>query len=179
VNADVLGRHIGTVTSKQEVETETDDQELSLGAIAREQSMDEECVRLTAQIGQDPNSRFVMDEQGILGYQQTDGRKYIMVPKAFVHSVMQHHHDKVWAGHQGITRNQELIKLRYYWSSLNKDVEDYVRKCHSCAQYKSGRVVHAPLGALPEPKDHLNLQALIFADPIQLLRGVIVICSFS
>jgi hypothetical protein len=122
VNADVLSRHIGTVNSKQEVETETDDQELSSGAIAREQSMDKDCVQLRAQIEQDPNSRFFMDEQvgivrsrtqdhgvlkkeqGILGYQQTDGRKCIMVPKALVPSVIQHHHDKVWAGHQGITR---------------------------------------------------------------------------
>jgi hypothetical protein len=60
-------------------------------------------------------------------------------------------HDKVWAGHQGIT-------LRYYWPSLNKDVESYVNKRHSCTRHKSGQVVPAPLGSLPET----NLQVLIF-----------------
>jgi hypothetical protein len=80
VNADVLSRHIGTVNSKQEVETETDVQELSLGAIEREQSVDEECVRLKTQIGQDPNSQFFINEQGILGYQQMDDRECILYP---------------------------------------------------------------------------------------------------
>jgi hypothetical protein len=80
---------------------------------------------------------------------------------------MQHHHDKVWAGHQGITRPQGLIKLRYYWPSLNKDVEDYVRK-HHLEHYR-------------KPKDHLDLQTLISADPIQLLpyAGLVAEKSFS
>jgi hypothetical protein len=60
------------------------------------------------------------------------------------------YHDKAWARHQGIARTQDLIKLRYYWPHLNKDVENYVNKFHLCAQHKSGRVVPAPLGSVPE-----------------------------
>jgi hypothetical protein len=110
VNADVLSRHIWTINSKQQVEKETDDQELSLDVITREQNMDEDCVRLRAQIEQGQSSKFFINEQGILGYQQMDGRKCTVVPKALVPRVIQHHHDRVWAGHQGITQTQDLIK---------------------------------------------------------------------
>jgi transposase InsO family protein len=165
VNADVLSRHVGVINGTGEVRQEINDLELSLSVIAQEQSMDENCVRLRAQVERGSTSRFHIDEHGILVYQQTDGRKCIFVPKTLVPIVIHHHHDKIWAGHQGITRTQELIKLRYYWPSLRKDVESYVNKCHSCARYKSGRVVPAPLGSLPETNGPFEFTSIDICGP--------------
>jgi hypothetical protein len=150
VNADVLSRRIGVINRSKETQQETDDQEQSLSVIAQEQSMDKSCVRLRARAERDSTSRFHINEHGILVCRQTDDRKCILVPKTLIPSAIHHHHDKVWTGHQRITRTQDLIKLRYYWPSLNKDIENFVSKCHSCARHKSGRVVPAPLGPLPE-----------------------------
>jgi transposase InsO family protein len=40
-----------------------------------------------------------------------------------------------------------------------------VRKCHSCAQHNSGRVVHAPLGALPETKGPFEFTSIDICRP--------------
>jgi hypothetical protein len=46
INADVLSRHISAVNSKKDVLPEADNHELSLHAIAREQSTDEYCAQI-------------------------------------------------------------------------------------------------------------------------------------
>jgi hypothetical protein len=53
VNADVLSRHVGAINGTREVRQETNDLEMSLSVIAQEQSMDENCIRLRAQVNED------------------------------------------------------------------------------------------------------------------------------
>jgi hypothetical protein len=37
-------------------------------------------------------------------------------------------------------KDMRLIKLHYYWPTLNRDVEDYAKRCDSCAGFnKVGR----------------------------------------
>jgi hypothetical protein len=45
---------------------------------------------------------------------------------------------------------QKLIKLHYYWPTLNRKVDDYVKRCDWCARVKVGRNPMAPLRELPE-----------------------------
>ena len=37
------------------------------------------------------------------------------------------HHNDPLTGHFGIDKTRELIGRKYYWPSLRKDVENYVR----------------------------------------------------
>ena len=56
------------------------------------------------------------------------------------------HHDDPLAGHFGIDKTRELVSRKYYWPSLRKDVENYVRGCDVCLASKAIR--HKPYGDL-------------------------------
>lgn len=67
--------------------------------------------------------------------------------------LLQQHHDTPVAGHQGREKTFELLSRDYYWSTMRRDVEKFVRNCHTCARIKTSR--HLPFGELkplPVPK---------------------------
>ena len=43
------------------------------------------------------------------------------------------------AGHAGIRRTINTIKQRYYWNTVNSDVENFVKKCDKCQRNKDSR----------------------------------------
>ena len=87
------------------------------------------------------------DVEGVLQYQ---GLPY--VPEIIRSKVISRHHDDLLVGHFGIDKTRELVGRKYYWPSLRKDVEDYVRGCDVCLASKAVR--HKPYGdlqSLPVP----------------------------
>ena len=62
--------------------------------------------------------------------------------------VIEQHHETIFSGHQCIKKTIEILKPRYYWATLIKDVEEYVQKCVSCNQHKTVRQAKAPLGKI-------------------------------
>ena len=87
------------------------------------------------------------DVEGVLQYQ---GLPY--VPEIICSKVISHHHDNPLAEHFGIDKTRELVGRKYYWLSLRKDVENYVRGCDVCLTLKA--VCHKPYGdlqSLPVP----------------------------
>ena len=79
--------------------------------------------------------------EGVLQYQ---GLPY--VPEIIRSKVISCHHNDLLAGHFGINKTKELVGRKYYWPSLRKDVEDYVRGCDVCLASKAVR--HKPYGDL-------------------------------
>ena len=59
--------------------------------------------------------------------------------------ISQDHNDPL-EGHFGIDKTKELIGRKYYWSTLRKDVEAYVKACDDCLDLKAVR--HKPYGNL-------------------------------
>jgi hypothetical protein len=69
----------------------------------------------------------VLRVDGLLYQGETlDGAK-LVVPETLTQPVIQMHHDKVFAGHQGIKKTRYLLKLHYFWPNINRDVEKLVR----------------------------------------------------
>ena len=77
------------------------------------------------------------DVERVLQYQ---GLPY--VPEIFRSEVISRHHNDPLAGHFGIDKTSELIGRKYYWPSLRRDVESYVRGCDVCLALKTVR--HKP-----------------------------------
>ena len=74
------------------------------------------------------------------------------MPEIIWTELISQHHDNSLAGHFGINKTRELIGRKYYWLSLRKDVEAYVKGCNICLASKAVR--HKPysnLQALPVP----------------------------
>ena len=89
-------------------------------------------------------------------YEEVDGVLHYQglpfVPEAIRTELISRHHDDPLAGHFGIDKTRELIGRKYYWPSLRKDVESYVRGCDVCLASKAVR--HKPYGdlqSLPVP----------------------------
>ncbi len=59
----------------------------------------------------------------------------LVLPKAMQSRIMVGCHDKV--GHQGRDRTVSLVRERFYWNTLYKDVNSYVAKCPRCLRRKS------------------------------------------
>jgi transposase InsO family protein len=60
--------------------------------------------------------------------------------------LMKRHHEAPNAGHPGRSKTLELLQRQYYWPTMRKDVERFVRNCHTCQRSCSRR--HAPFGIL-------------------------------
>ena len=95
-------------------------------------------------------------KKGLDKYVNVDGvlhhQKLPFVPEIIWTELISHHYDNPLAGHFGINKTRELIDRIYYWPSLKKDVEAYVRGCDVCLASKT--VKHKPYGdlqALPAP----------------------------
>jgi hypothetical protein len=65
------------------------------------------------------------------------------VPKALVEDIIKANHDPVYVAHPGTKRTVDPISLSYWWPSMWKSVEDYIRKCDSCQRRKEERVCGA------------------------------------
>ena len=81
------------------------------------------------------------DLDGVLHHQ---GLPY--VPEIIRTELINRLHDNSLASHFEIEKIQELIARKYYWPTLRRDVEDYVRGCNVCLALKAVR--HKPYGDL-------------------------------
>jgi hypothetical protein len=66
----------------------------------------------------------------LLYHESTDesGAPKIVIPVSLREQVIRQHHDPVFAGHQGEKTTLSSLRLHYYWPSMLKDVENFIRK---------------------------------------------------
>ena len=83
-------------------------------------------------------------------------------------SILKIYHDTAANGaHFGRDKTTQKIKLRYYWPSMNKDIEHYVKSCILCAQYNPRRK-KAPgtLRPIKPPEGVWQLVSMDFHGPL-------------
>ncbi|VDI82486.1 Hypothetical predicted protein [Mytilus galloprovincialis] len=75
------------------------------------------------------------------------------IPKRLVKLVLEETHDSLLnVNHSGINRSLFKTRLRYYWSSLNSDVIDWVKSCVMCSQRKRPQTLtKSKLLSMPVP----------------------------
>lgn len=61
------------------------------------------------------------------------------------HIILNDYHILPTGGHAGIKRMYNNIKKLYFWSGLQKDVEEYVKKCDDCQRYKHSILNKEPM----------------------------------
>ena len=64
------------------------------------------------------------------------------MPEILRTELISKYHDNLLAGHFGINKTRELISWNYYWPSIKKDVEAYIKGCNICLLSKAVR--HKP-----------------------------------
>jgi len=60
--------------------------------------------------------------------------------------LIREHHETALAGHPPRAKTFDLLDWKYYWKYMRKQVDQYVRNCHSCQRSWTSR--HATFGVL-------------------------------
>lgn len=79
-----------------------------------------------------------------------------VVPESLQLEVLRGIHDH--AGHQGQSRSLGLVRRRFFWLSLDRDVREYVRHCQRCV-----------VGKTAEPEGRAPLENIVTSRPLQLV----------
>lgn len=74
------------------------------------------------------NDKYILDEDGLLYNTETESPR-LVIPYALTQRVIEQHHESIFSGHQGIKKTIGLLKTRYYWPTLTRDVEEYNELC--------------------------------------------------
>lgn len=87
--------------------------------------------------------RLFINEDGIL-FRKTASRSQLVLPKKFHPMIYRELHEEV--GHLGVERTLHLVRDRFYWPHMQRDIEHYVTKVCSCLKRKRpSRPTRAPL----------------------------------
>lgn len=76
--------------------------------------------------------------QNVLYREATISEKVInqlVIPRKYKDKVLTELHDKF--GHPGRERTASLIKDRFYWVGMNKDIDNWIKNCNRCVHRKS------------------------------------------
>ncbi|RXN24878.1 Retrovirus-related Pol poly from transposon [Labeo rohita] len=85
--------------------------------------------------------------EGGLLYRRTGERKQLVLPSKYKRLVLECLHDKM--GHVGVERVLNLVRERFYWPYMKKEVEEYVTmRCPCIKQKKPSFHVRAPMGSI-------------------------------
>ncbi|KAK3090267.1 hypothetical protein FSP39_010526 [Pinctada imbricata] len=105
----------------------------------------------------------------------------LVVPTEIRKQILDHFHNNRLAGHLGREKTLSLIKKKYFWPGMSKDIRLWCQKCDMCAKLKPGpgkgksplvsNLVNGPLdriaidimGPLPETREG-NLYIMVVGD---------------
>src|SRR5690606_26027912 len=79
--------------------------------------------------------------------------------------LIQDFHATPAAGHPGRSKTLELLSRQYHWPLMRKEVDRFVRNCHTCQRSRTSR--HAPFGILrplpipDRPWSHLQMYFVV------------------
>jgi transposase InsO family protein len=73
----------------------------------------------------------------------------LIVPPKLVSFVLSMCHDDSLSGHPGVKKTSALIKDRFFWHEMSKDITNYVTSCDSCQRRKRNyNKVYSPLSSM-------------------------------
>ena len=93
-------------------------------------------------------------------------KKLLYIPKenSLRERILQEHHNHPLAGHPGTRWTKDLILAKYYWPTICKDVEAYVKGCDKCQKVKTvttaGRTPLQPNGIPQAPWEIISVDII-------------------
>ena len=68
-----------------------------------------------------------------------NNQNLVLVPPSLRTKILEVYHESLLAGHPGIWRMEQNIKLRFFWKGMNQDIRHYVNNCRQCQLHKPPR----------------------------------------
>lgn len=98
----------------------------------------------------------------------------IIVPDRFRKYILEELHQ----GHPGIAKMKLLARSKIYWPGLDKDIENMVRSCGSCA-VNAKSPIKCSLRTWPRPKTPWSRLHIDFAGPVGTFFYLVIVDAFS
>lgn len=99
--------------------------------------------------------RLILDDDGILRYKMA-ARTQLVLPEKYRDTVSKALHNDM--GHQGAERSISLVRDRFFWPQMQREIEQYVSQ--SCACLKSKK---------PSRETRIPLNSIITTQPFELV----------
>ena len=96
------------------------------------------------------------------------GRIQPLVPPAFRRSVFDAHHG---LSHGGTRPTVKLIKSRFVWPDIQKDVRQWCRDCLACQASKVGRLTMSPITIDPPAASRFRIIHVDLVGPLPASKG--------
>lgn len=77
-------------------------------------------------------------------------------------------------GHPGIVRMKAIARSYIYWPQIDKDIEDYVKRCSPCSTAGKG-LTKTLLESWPAPSNPWSRIHLDFTDPVDDMYFLVVV----
>ena len=90
-------------------------------------------------------------------------RVVLFLPRTLKQEVLEQAHGSLMGGHDGILKTKERILSCYYWNGMDKDINDFIKKCHKCqvrrpsSNHSPALLTPLPQGTEPNQRVHADL----------------------
>src|SRR5882672_5070599 len=110
--------------------------------------------------------------------QKPENKEYVIEKDR--EKIIYQNHDIPMAGHPGVKRTIELVSRTYWWETLRKDIEEYVRGCERCQRNKIIRQKkNAPLQPMDPASEPWERISVDLVGPLPKSQGYNMIMVVS
>ena len=104
-----------------------------LNRVQETQKRDENISVIVSQIGNDKETKFTVNENGVLYYKDR-----VCVPDGndLRKAILGEAHNGSFSIHPGSTKMYQDLKMSFWWSEMKRDVSKFVTKCLVCQRVK-------------------------------------------
>lgn len=96
---------------------------------------------------------------------------YVPSDAAVKQELLKIHHDDPFGGHYGVDRTFDLLRRKYYWDKMKRDVRDHVKTRAVCQRIRTPRrKPYGQLASLPILKGPMESLSLDFITAVQARR---------
>ena len=105
-----------------------------LNRVLETQKKDEKIYALVSQIGNDKETEFTVNENGVLHY-----KDWVCVPDGndLRKAILEEAYNGSFVIHPSSTKMYQDLKMSFWWSGMKKDVSGFVTKCLVCQRVKA------------------------------------------
>jgi Reverse transcriptase (RNA-dependent DNA polymerase)/RNase H-like domain found in reverse transcriptase/Integrase zinc binding domain/Integrase core domain len=127
-------------------------EQLSIENLIRKQNKDKALQYIVGLIEKGKSLGQYNMDKGILFYDYKKQGNLIVVPKSLIPIVISYYH---FQSHSGIAKLLGLIRTRFWWNNMQKDITEFARGCILCSVCKHTNQKQGEIGTprmVPEPR---------------------------
>jgi transposase InsO family protein len=108
-----------------------------------------------------------MVRDDLLYFQRNDGSSLLVVPWNLIEQLLNLYHNNALSVHMSRDRMYSMLRNRYYWKNMHKDINEWVNACEICSKVKAN-----------QPKSNGLLIPIVTSAPFEMI-GIDILGPFK